>query len=86
MSLTQTNKIDKTKRNKLQKVVLYFATFSIILALTCAIYLMINIDEIGWDNPVSASLLASIFFFLFVAFVLIVIGTANIPSFKFNQK
>jgi hypothetical protein len=49
------------------------------------IYLYLNIDELGWENPISASLLASAFFFVFVGFVLVVIGTANIPSFKFKK-
>ncbi len=68
-----------------QKSALYFAAGSIILAIASVIYLVLNIDTLGWENPISASLLASTFFFLFVSLVLVVIGTTNIPSFKVGE-
>ena len=56
-----------------------------IVAFASVVILMLKIGKLGWENPISASLLASTFFFLFVAFILIVIGTANIPSVKFDK-
>ena len=82
---TQYPPVKKTKKSTFQKSALYFAAGSIILAIASMIYLSIEIDTLGWQNPISASLLASSFFFLFVALVLIVIGTTNIPSFKFDK-
>lgn len=84
-SSSDTQTIKKTKKSKLQKLSLYFAAFSIVSAIASVIYLVIKVDVIGWENPVSASLLASTFFFAFVALVFIVIGTANVPSFKFDK-
>ncbi len=75
----------KKNKSKLQKSALYFAAGSIIAAIASVIYLILKIDILGWENPVSASLLASTFFFLFVAFVLIVIGMADLPSFKVGK-
>ncbi len=76
----------KTKKSKFQKTALYLAVVSIIGAIASVIYLTLKIDTLGWESPVSGSLLASTFFFLFVALVFVVIGTANVPSFKFDNK
>ena len=78
--------IKKTKKSKLQISALYFAVGSVMAALASVIYLVLKIDSLGWQNPISASLLASTFFFLFVALILVVIGTANIPSFKIEKR
>jgi hypothetical protein len=40
---------------------------------------------VGSDNPVSASLMASMFFFVCVGVILVIIGTADIPSFRFDK-
>ncbi len=86
MSTPQEYTVKKTKKSKLQLSALYFAGGSVIAAFVSVIYLMLKIDVLGWENPISASLLASTFFFLFVALILIVIGTANIPSFKIEKR
>ena len=85
MNSSQDILVKKTKKSILQKSALYFALGSIIAAIASVIYLTLNIDTLGWENPISASLLASTFFFLFVALVLVVIGTANLPSFKIGK-
>jgi len=72
----------KKNKSTLQKSALYFAGASFIASIASVIFLILKIDTLGWENPVSASLLASSFFFVFVGVVLVVIGTANIPSFK----
>ena len=68
--------------SKLQKVSSGIGILSFIAAAICAIFLYFKIAEFGANNPVSASLLASIFFFIFVGFVLLVIGKTNLPSFN----
>ena len=85
MNSSQDTLVKKTTKSKFQKGALYLAVMSIIAAIASVIYLTLNIDTLGWENPISASLLASTFFFLFVALVFVVIGTANVPSFKFEQ-
>lgn len=75
----------KKNKSKLQISALYFATASFIASIASVVYLILNIDTLGWESPVSASLLASAFFFIFVGIVLVVIGTSNIPSFKFGD-
>ena len=67
---------------KLQKLSSGLGILSFVSAAVCAIFLYIKIAESGANNPVSASLLASVFFFIFVGFVLLVIGKTNLPSFK----
>ncbi len=75
----------KKNKSSLQKSALYFAFASFIASIACIVYLMLNIDTLGWRNPISASLLASTFFFGFVSFLLVIIGTADIPSFKVDN-
>jgi hypothetical protein len=76
------------KKNKglLQKVALYCSAISFVLAVVCGVILFLNLGNIGFDHPVSASLLASFFFFVFVGVVLWVIGKSNLPSLKIRQK
>lgn len=70
------------KKSMLQKFSLYVAYASFFASIFCLIYLFLKIDDLGWQHPISASLLASSFFFIFVGIVLLVIGKSNIPSFK----
>ena len=75
----------KNNKSILQKSALYFAGGSFIAAVASAVYLMLKLDVLGWESPISASLLASSFFFAFVGVVLSIIGMANIPSFKVER-
>ncbi len=70
------------KKSILQKSSFYFAVFSVLASIASVVYLYLNIGELSWKSPVSASLLASTFFFGFIAFIFFIIGSANIPSFK----
>jgi hypothetical protein len=75
----------KNKKSALQKSTVYFGASSFIASVVSVVYLYLNIDALGWENPISASLLASSFFFAFVGVVLMIIGNSNIPSFKVND-
>ena len=75
----------KNKKSALQKSAIYFAVASFIASVASVVYLYLKIDSLGWESPISASLLASSFFFVFVGVVLMIIGTSNIPSFKVND-
>ena len=52
------------------------------LAILCAVVLYFKVQELGMQHVVSASLLASSFFCTFIGVVFLVIGNADIPSFK----
>ncbi len=74
------------KKNKsiLQKSTLYFSIASFLASVGSILYLTLEIDTLGWQNPITASLLASSFFFASVGLLLGVIYTTDIPSFKVN--
>jgi len=49
-----------TKRKSIfQKASLFFGGVSLLLALASAVYLYLRVDELGRENPVAGSLLAS---------------------------
>lgn len=72
-------------RNWFQKLSLYSSVTSFVLALGCVVVFYLKLDELGFDHPVSASLLASTFFFIFVGVVLLVMAQSNLPSLKITQ-
>ncbi len=73
------------KKSHFQKSALYFSAFSVIASILSIIFLYLKIQTLGWESPISASLLASSFFFGFVAVVLFIIGSSDIPSFKVGE-
>ncbi len=75
----------ENKKSVLQKSAIFFAVASFIASVTSVVYLYLKIGNLSWQSPISASLLASSFFFAFVGVVLLIIGTSNIPSFKVND-
>lgn len=75
----------KQTKGFLQRASLWSGMVSLVIAAVCAVFLYIKVDETGYNNPVSASLLASVFFFIFVGFLLIFIGKCNLPSFSFDE-
>lgn len=75
----------KKRKGLLQKASLIFGVISFILAAVCGVLFYIRVDEVGGNNPISASLLASIFFFIFVGIILTIIGRSDLPSFKLDD-
>lgn len=73
------------RKGVLQKISLVSAVISFVLSLTSGVMLYLRLDSVGGDNPISASLMASTFFFVCVGAVLTFIGKADIPSFKFDN-
>ncbi|HIP94860.1 MAG TPA: hypothetical protein EYH20_05935 [Leucothrix sp.] len=74
------------KKSNFQKSALYFSAFSVIASILSVVFLYFKIQTLGWESPISASLLASSFFFGFVAVVLFIIGSSDIPSFKVGEQ
>ena len=72
------------KPNIFNKISLFSAKASFVMALLSAIFLYLRVDEHGYGNPIAASLLGSLFFFIFMGVLLYIIGSCNIPSFKFD--
>lgn len=75
----------KRQKSIFQKASLFFGIVSFILAVASGIFLYFRVAEVGGNNPISASLLASVFFFICVGAILLFIGLSNIPSFKLND-
>jgi tetrahydromethanopterin S-methyltransferase subunit D len=73
------------RKGVLQKVSLVSALVSFVLALISGVMLYLRLQSVGIDNPISASFMASTFFFICVGIVLTVIGKADIPSFKIDN-
>jgi len=69
------------KTNLFQKMSLVSGVVSFILAVVSAVLLYLRVDE-GSNDPITASLLASVFFFIFVGIILTIMGRCNMPSFK----
>ena len=72
----------KKRKGILQKISIITGIISSLLAIACGVIYYIKVDELGFNNPISASLLASIIFFLSVGVVLVVIGRSDIPNLK----
>ena len=73
------------RKGILQKLSIVSAVVSFVLAIVASVMLYLRLESVGRDNPISASLMASIFFFIGVGIVLIIIGNADIPSFKIDN-
>ena len=73
-------------KNLLQKISLVSGTISFMFSIVCMVWLIIRYQNQGLNDPVSMSLMASIFFFICVGGVLFVITNANIPDFSTQAK
>ena len=70
--------------NLFNKISLFSGKLSFVLALLSAVFLYLRVDEQGFQNPISASLLGSLLFCIFMGVLLILIGRCNLPSFKLD--
>ena len=71
----------KKRKSTLQKSSGIIGKICFLLAILCAAALYFKVQEFGMEHPISASFLASSFFFVFIGFVLTVINNTDIPSF-----
>lgn len=80
--------IPMTPGNKgfLQHLSVGTGLLSFLLALVSGVWLYFNVSASGFNNPISASLLACSFFFVFVGIVLTIIGRSDLPSFRFDDQ
>ena len=69
----------------MQRMSVVSGLLSFLLAAVSSIGLYIKVAATGFDNPVSASLLACCFFFVFAGIVLTIIGRSDLPSFRFED-
>ena len=53
-----------------------------LLGVVCGIFWYLKRQELGATDPVTASFLASMFFFVLVGFLLGIMGNADIPDLK----
>lgn len=75
----------KKAKGFLQKASIVSGAISFLLSAVCGVFLYFKVEEVGYENSVSASLLASVFFFIFVGILLTIIGKSDLPSFKFDD-
>ena len=73
------------RKGPLQTASQILGIVSFLLALVCGGWLTLRMDEMGANNPISASLMASIFFFICVGVILTIIGRSNLPDFKIEK-
>ncbi|MDH5784870.1 MAG: hypothetical protein OEZ16_04580 [Chromatiales bacterium] len=74
----------KKKRGILQKISSLFGAVSFVLAIASTIWLYLRVESVGANNPISASLMASAFFFVCVGIILTIIGRADLPDLKLD--
>lgn len=73
------------KRHILQKITLFIGVVCFVISLMCGVLLYVKVNELGADHPISASFLASMFFFFFVGFLLTVVGKADVPDLRISS-
>lgn len=73
------------RKSILQKISLISGVVSFIIALISGVILYLKAESLGDYNPISASLMASTFFFVCIGIVFTTIGRADLPSFKFDN-
>lgn len=73
------------KRSVLQKISVISAVISFVLAIASSIMLYLRLESLGGDHPITASFMASTFFFVCVGVVLLITGTADLPNFKIDN-
>ncbi len=73
------------KRNLFQKISYFSAVTSFILVAVSAIMLYIKTQSLGSEHVVSASLMATTFFFMCIGVIFMVIANTNIPSLKVGE-
>jgi len=72
-------------KGKLQIISKISAIICFILMAISGYFLYIDSQELGMSDPITASWLATFFFFFFTGFALNLLSKANIPSFKFED-
>lgn len=73
------------KKNLFQKMAYFSAIVSFILVGASAIMLYIKTQSLGSEHVVSASFMATTFFFMCIGVVFWVIATTDIPSLKVGE-
>ncbi len=73
------------KKGFLQKASFVSGIISEIIAVICFVMLLIKSEELGPDHIISASFLASTFFFFTCGIVFLVVGRANVPSMNLDD-
>ncbi len=73
------------KKGPLQKISYASGIVCFLLAIATGVVLYLQPQVVDKNDPVTASLAATMFFFVCIGIVLGFIGKADIPSFKFDQ-
>ncbi|UZE94912.1 hypothetical protein [Alkalimarinus alittae] len=68
-----------------QKICLVSAYISFVLGAISGVFMFIKVKELGSSDPISASFLASFFFFAFTGISLMLMAKANLPNLGFYK-
>lgn len=74
-----------SNQTRVQRFTFFVAILSYLAAVACILILVFNNPGSDLNNPLSASLIASVIFFIGVGIVLHVIGKANLPNLKIDS-
>lgn len=69
----------------LQKVARVAGKLCYLLCIVCGVFWYLKRQELGATDPVTASFLASTFFFVFVGFLLGIMGNADLPDLRIRS-
>lgn len=72
-------------KGKAQKICLISAYLCAIFAVISAVFMYLKVQELGASDPISASFLASFFFFTFTGVSLGMMAKANLPNLSFYK-
>ncbi|NOQ89888.1 MAG: hypothetical protein GQ549_02970 [Gammaproteobacteria bacterium] len=75
----------KKRKSMLQKSSVIVGYVCFLLAVLCAVALYFKNQELGMQDPVTASLFASTFFFVFIGFVFMIMGKVDLPNLKIER-
>lgn len=72
------------KKGILQRTSLFMGIVCEVISLFCLVMLYLKAQELGMQDVISASFMASTFFFFTCGIVLIIIGKADLPDLSFK--
>lgn len=75
----------KNNQKKWQKLVYYLGITSFVISISALVFVYFEMGDLGFKNVITASILASSFFFASVGLVLVTIGKCDLPSLKVSD-
>lgn len=77
--------VEVRPKGMVQKVCLWSAYVCFFMGAVCGVFLYLKTQELNASDPVIASFLASLFFFVFTGVSLFLMAKANLPNLGFHK-